>query len=88
MLTKDTLHRVQIHGDPKIVKGIPDPGISPGVILGCHLYRKFGNPVSHPRPPRASLGRSIVFSGDEGLEPTQKRIRRHDTGELFEHPPP
>ena len=70
MVIENAPDSVPIDRDPNIVQGIPDPGISPGLILSGHLNGQIGNPVSHPWPPGSSFGRSIVFSGYKCPEPT------------------
>ena len=79
---KNTLYRISVHSDSEIVQGIPDSGVSPRLVFVRHFHDKIGNPISHPRSPRASITRPVVLSGDEVPEPTQKRIRRNNSGEL------
>ena len=84
MISENAFYGVSVHGDPKIVQGIPDPGVSPGRILGRDSDRQIGNSVPKHGSPGTSFGRPVVFPGDKVPEPAQKRIGRDNPSVFLE----
>ena len=86
IVIKNSFYRVSVHGDTKGEQRIPNPCVSPGGVFVRHSHREICDSVALPGPPGAALRRPIVFLGDKVPEPTQKRVRRDDSGELVEGP--
>lgn len=43
MVIENAFYGVSVNGDPEIVQSIPDPGVSPRLVLVRHFYGKIGN---------------------------------------------
>ncbi len=84
MVIEYAFYCVSVHGNPKIEQRIPDPGVSSRLVLVSNFYDKIGNSISFSWPSRPSFSRTVVFSGNEGPEPTQQRFRCDNSRELFE----
>lgn len=48
MVIENALHGVSVRRDPEIVQGVPDPSVSPRLILVRYVYDKIGNSISYP----------------------------------------
>ncbi len=99
MLTKDTLHRVPIHRDPKIVKGIPDLGIG-----SCDIQNRLPKsllpkervnlPSVRPGPGRTGdglLSLPFIWTNWTNAETTQANVltdRKYEIRPSFGTVPP
>src|SRR5262249_14054015 len=70
----------------EVRQGALDPRVAPAAVLGGHAHDQRADLAPDRRPSRTTTGTAVVLRGDEGSVPRQQRVRRHDRGELAQHP--